>query len=216
MFQAIQGHYERCIWLDKLDLFWLFLVSGAHSLELSIVGDSWLMLACKFKDLMKLVRWLGPGNLCSGQNKLLFVATLKAPKAVRFTLFDRLQNDKNLDNFFASYDKTLFFGDCCLYDKLQSEQPHEYVSQLSEHMFAWAEERLIRYITRRVHPAKQSQVAGLVGANKKNRALALVLSNWSFLKHPLLKRVHMLACDETKPFYLFTQVQQFYDPSFFC
>ena len=26
----------------------------------------------------------------------------------------------------------------------------------------------------------------------------------------------MLACDETKPFYLFTQVQQFCDPSFFA
>ena len=82
MFQAIQGHYERCIWLDKLDLFWLFLVGGAHGLELSIVGDSWLMLTCK--DLMKLVRWLGPGNLCSGQNKLLFVATLKAPVRPRY------------------------------------------------------------------------------------------------------------------------------------
>ena len=134
---SLHSYYERSFFLDKTDIFFLFLNAGAHGLVLEVVNNSWLVAKCRGAEVF---RWLGPNNVPHGINKLQSLKAFKANKKERQALFAKICASPKFQKVFTNYEtletfagRHLFQADCELFDELLTRDPTtNFVTQLKK------------------------------------------------------------------------------------
>ena len=71
-----------------------------------------------------------------------------------------------------------------------------------------------RFVSVRVKPDMLTDLQTFSQRGWKQRMISLLLANWAFLKHPLIRSFTALDVSENHPFFVMFNLQQFEEPGF--
>ena len=194
----------------------------SHGLELEIVKQNWLIAKCRSQEGKEVFRWLGSTNMPHGLNKLQCIKAFKTNSKERGEFFDKSCSAPRFTKFFERYespetlvDRSLFREDCGVYNMLVTRDPTtNFITLLKKFLLQQTPQEIERFVSVRIKPEMLNDLRTFSQRGWKQRMISLLLANWAFLKHPLIRSLTALDVSENHPFFIMFNMQQFEEPGF--